>query len=84
MGSGQHPHKGSIVIFAMHGHCCYKWVALCILLINPYDLKHALISAFGKGVGIHQKGYGLRFEAKNRWKIMLNEMSIVIFLIYVS
>lgn len=35
-----------------------------VLLINPCDLKHALISAFGKGVGICQKGHGLRFEAK--------------------
>lgn len=55
-----------------------------VLLINPYDLKHALISAFGKGIGIHQKGHGLRFEEENRWIIMLNEMSIMIFLIYVS
>lgn len=55
-----------------------------VLLINPCDLKHVLISAFGKGVGICQKGHGLRFEAKNVWIIMLNEMNIMIFLIYVS
>lgn len=55
-----------------------------VLLINTCDLKHALISAFCKGVGICQKGHGLRFEAENGWIIMLNEMSIMIFLIYVS
>lgn len=26
-----------LLLLQMHAHCCYKLIALCVLLINPYD-----------------------------------------------